>query len=221
MQKKSKTNREEKKSLDEMLNPLKNYLEEPESPMNYESFKSFIQKIKKFRQAKEVALEFNNDVKIISELLFNLYPKLESRSMKSRFIKIRNSLDKKDYENLESNEEDYSSPESDMSSSYNMDNSYSLEQQILELKKSQNDLIINNMVSFDKVHEFISDSYKTTCSQIAKKVSEYTDNLPAFLLVLKEIHKITTCTAIKSMITRLLSNIQENFKENKIDSVNN
>ena len=68
-------------------------------------------------------------------------------------------------------------------------------------------------MSFQRFRDFINDSYKTTCTGIAKKVTEYTDNLPAFLLLLKEMHNLTTCTATKSRVTRLINNIQENFDE--------
>ena len=90
--KKSSNSNTVEKPLDDVLAPIKNELEKPESIMNYITFKSFLENVKNSKNTKEIALKYSPDLNKLANMLFDLHPKLTDRGTKSRFTRIRKKL---------------------------------------------------------------------------------------------------------------------------------
>lgn len=89
--------------LEEDLAPVKDFLSDPDNkqPMNFHQLKCFLETTKGAENINEIALEYNKDLSIITDLLTRVYPFLKSRALKNRITRLKNKLQKNNEDNIE------------------------------------------------------------------------------------------------------------------------
>lgn len=80
-------------TIDELLSPIKDKLEESDMLLNYVQFKSLLENLHGAKNPIEIATQYTSDIQALVTLFKDeLYPLLENRSMKHRFTRIVNKL---------------------------------------------------------------------------------------------------------------------------------
>lgn len=78
-----------KKDLETLLKPIKQKIvDDPKWPLDYNSFKSFIDKASSNPLAAQIAKEFVEETDSIAKMMRELYPSLEQRNIKNQFSRI-------------------------------------------------------------------------------------------------------------------------------------
>lgn len=92
-EKKSKATSEKNKSLESMLEPVRQLLESDNQIINYYQFKSLIENVRGTANPREIILEHTNDLE--GFILFarnDIYPLLTDRSIKNRITRLINKI---------------------------------------------------------------------------------------------------------------------------------
>ncbi|XP_053988267.1 uncharacterized protein LOC128881344 isoform X1 [Hylaeus volcanicus] len=82
------------KSVEDMLQSIKHILETPGKMLNFNQFKSFIEKATGSPNTKEIASEYTEDAEVLATFMKELYPHLTERCIKNRFTRITRKLTK-------------------------------------------------------------------------------------------------------------------------------
>lgn len=92
--KRSKSNDKLAKTIDELLAPAKQEIENnPNSYLiNYTQFKSFLENAFGSANPGEIAIEYTDNINDLVTMMRNIYPFLVERSIKNRFSRIINKL---------------------------------------------------------------------------------------------------------------------------------
>lgn len=90
-----KHDRHKEIDLEEQLSPIKEFLSQnPDKfTLNYNQLKSFLENTHGSADPISIALEYTNDLNKITQMLRDIYPHLEARSIKGRCTRIRNKLE--------------------------------------------------------------------------------------------------------------------------------
>lgn len=91
---KSKRLKSSKSMLNESLEPLKQVFEQKKFVLNFEEFKSFLKSVKGSNEPKQVALKYTTEIPQLIQMIQDLLPSVEVRSLKERCRRLTVSLTK-------------------------------------------------------------------------------------------------------------------------------
>lgn len=93
---KTSTSIENPEPINNLLSPAKKYIEEQSKqfPLNYDQLVLFMENVQGSRDPLSVARKFTKDVPLLVDMLFQIYPQVKERSIKTRITRIRSKIKK-------------------------------------------------------------------------------------------------------------------------------